>query len=71
MYQRYLYYFKMNKAGLPDNEIHELFNKMDQEILSFEKEAAIAIGGIRNMTQKKAYRWVTELVLPMQKGINV
>ncbi len=43
----------LNKVGMPENEIHELFNEMDLEILPYEKDVAIATGGIRGLTQKK------------------
>ncbi len=38
---------------MPENEMHELFNEMGLEILPYEKETAIATGGIRKATQKK------------------
>jgi len=43
----------LNKLGMPESEIHELFNAMDIEILAYEKVTAIATGGIRSITQKK------------------
>ena len=43
----------LNKLGMPESEIHELFNAMDIEILTFEKVTAIATGGMRSITQKK------------------
>ena len=43
-----------NNTGMPENEIHELFNEMNLEILPYEKEMAIATGGIRNLTRKKS-----------------
>jgi len=42
----------LNKLGMPENEIHELFDAMDIEILAYEKFTAIATGGIRSITQK-------------------
>ncbi len=43
----------LNKLGMPESEIDELFNTMDIEILVYDKVAAIATGGIRSITQKK------------------
>lgn len=43
----------LNKVGMPESEIHELFNEMDLEVLPYEKDMAIATGGIRSITQKK------------------
>jgi len=43
----------LNKAGMPEREIDELFNEMDLETLPFVKETAIATGGIRAITQQK------------------
>ncbi|NOQ35942.1 MAG: PIN domain-containing protein [Methylococcaceae bacterium] len=43
----------LNKVGMPENEMDELFNEMDLDILPFNKELAIATGGIRRLTQKK------------------
>ena len=43
----------LNKLGMPESEIHELFNAMDIEVLAFEEITAIATGGMRSITQKK------------------
>lgn len=43
----------LNKAGMPENEISGLFNEIDIEILSYERESAVATGGIRKLTQNK------------------
>lgn len=43
----------LNKLGMPESEIHELFNAMDIEVLAFEGITAIATGGMRSITQKK------------------
>jgi len=43
----------LNKVGMPENEIDELFNEMDLDVLPFNKEVAIATGGIRRLTQNK------------------
>ncbi len=43
----------LNKIGMPESEIDAIFNEIDLETLSYEKEAAIATGGIRSLTQKK------------------
>jgi len=43
----------LNKVGMPENEIQELFTDIDIEILSYERESAVATGSIRSLTQKK------------------
>lgn len=43
----------LNKAGMPESEIHTLFSEIDIDILSYEKKSAIATGGIRKLTEKK------------------
>ncbi len=40
----------LNKVGMPENETIALFDELDLDILSDEKEAAIATGGIRKVT---------------------
>ena len=37
----------LNKVGMPEDEINELFNEMDLEVLPYEKGLAIATGGIK------------------------
>lgn len=43
----------LNKIGMPESEIYELFSDIDIVILSYEKESAVATGGIRKLTQSK------------------
>lgn len=43
----------LNKVGMPEEEIHAIFDELDLETLPYDKDAAIATGGIRRLTQKK------------------
>ena len=60
----------LNKIGMPENEIHELFNEMDLDILPFDKDAAIATGGIRNLTHKKGLSLGDRACLVTAKHLN-
>lgn len=44
----------LNKVGMPETEILALFDSLDLNILSYDKDIAIATGGIiRQITQQK------------------
>ncbi|MEE9397053.1 MAG: PIN domain-containing protein [Methylococcales bacterium] len=42
----------LNKTGMPEIEIDDLFRDMDLTTLAYEYKTAIATGGIRTMTAK-------------------
>jgi ribonuclease VapC len=42
----------LNRLGMPENEIHKLFQELDIETLSYERNTAIATGGIKTATSK-------------------
>jgi PIN domain nuclease of toxin-antitoxin system len=43
----------LNKVGMPETEILALFDGLDLNILSYDKDTAIATCGIRQVTQQK------------------
>lgn len=43
----------LNKLGMPETEVDELFDEMDLHVLAFDKKLAMATGGLRYLTQNK------------------
>ena len=42
----------LNKLGMPENEIFDLFKEMNIATLSYDRDVAISTGGMRSVTAK-------------------
>jgi PIN domain nuclease of toxin-antitoxin system len=61
----------LNKVGMPENEIHALFDELDLQILPYDKGLAIATGCIRRLTQKKGLSLGDRACLATAKHLNL